>query len=224
MGKGRQGAGAAPGTGRGVLRFFGLLMLAALCSCGKEPSRFPASGEAVPFISGDPARHRPQDDGELARIAEAARNSLPVFFRRLQSPLPGDGNFRIKYPLKADPRSGFSREQVWLSGIRFKDGRYFGVVASAPYYISGLSRGDTIPFDVEEITDWMFTRQGKIIGGRSIKLLLDQIPEHERDEEQRRVLEMFETDEPVSSGASGAGGAGGVSGVANRPGAALVHL
>ncbi|MDR1238581.1 MAG: DUF2314 domain-containing protein [Treponema sp.] len=168
------------------------MTLAALFSCGKGPPRFLFPDG--PALSGDPTQHRPQEDRELARIAEAARNSLPVFFRRLQSPLPGDGNFRIKYPLRADPPSGFSREQVWLSDIRFQDGRYSGSLASAPYYISGLSRGDTTVVDIEEITDWMFTQGGKITGGRSIKFFLEQIPEHERDEEQRRILEMFETD------------------------------
>jgi uncharacterized protein YegJ (DUF2314 family) len=170
-----------------------LLIPLAFFSCGKSPPRLPA--DPVPVLSGDPTQHRARDDGELARIAENARNTLPLFFRRLQRPLAGDGNFRIKYPLKADPRSGFSREQVWLSEIRFKDGRYSGVLVNTPYYVSGLARGDVIPInDIEEITDWMFTQGGTIVGGRSIKFLLEQIPEHERDEEQRRILEMFEPD------------------------------
>jgi uncharacterized protein YegJ (DUF2314 family) len=167
-----------------------LLIPLAFFSCGKKP--FPA--DSVPVIIADPTRHRAQDDGELVRIAEQARDTLPVFFRRLQRPRAGDGNFRIKYPLKADSRSGFSREQVWLSEIRFQNGRYSGALTNTPYYVSGLSRGDSIIIDIEEITDWMFTRGGKITGGRSIKFLLEQIPEHERDEEQRRILAMFEPD------------------------------
>jgi uncharacterized protein YegJ (DUF2314 family) len=165
-----------------------LLLLTPLTffSCGKQPPVDP-----VPVSAADPTRHRAQDDMELARIAENARNTLPFFFRRIQRRRAGDGNFRIKYPLRADPRSGFSREQVWLSNIRFQNGRYSGVLNNTPYYIPGLSRGDSISIDMEEITDWMFTRKGKIMGGRSIKFLLEQIPEHERDEEQRRILEMF---------------------------------
>jgi uncharacterized protein YegJ (DUF2314 family) len=181
------------GMGRVVFLVPILLIPLAFFSCGKRPPRLPL--DPVPALSGDPTQHRAQNDGELARIAENARNTLPLFFRRLQRPLSGDGNFRIKYPLKADPRSGFSREQIWLSEIRFKDGRYSGVLVNTPYYVSGLARGSLIPIDdIEEITDWMFTQGGTIVGGRSIKFLLEQIPEDERDEEQRRILEMFEPD------------------------------
>jgi uncharacterized protein YegJ (DUF2314 family) len=174
--------------GRVVLLALLLLVPPAFFSCGKKPA------PPVPAIAADPTRHQARDDPELARIAEDARDTLPVFFRRLQRPRSGDGNFRIKYALKADPRSGFGREQVWLSDIRFQDGRYSGMLANTPYYVPGLSRGDWVTIDTEEITDWMFTREGKITGGRSIRFLLEQIPEHERDEEQRRVLEMFAPD------------------------------
>jgi uncharacterized protein YegJ (DUF2314 family) len=167
-----------------------LIFLPLFSGCGKFPSWFPFPSGPAPAAS--PTQHRDQDDPELARIAQSARETLPVFFRRLQSPLPGDGNFRIKYPLRADSRSGFSREQVWLSEIRFRDGVYSGVLDHSPYYVSGPAGGERIAFNVEEITDWMFTREGKITGGFSIKYLLEQIPEHERDEEQRRILGMFE--------------------------------
>jgi uncharacterized protein YegJ (DUF2314 family) len=175
--------------GRFVLRV-PVLLIPLLLSCGERPPWFPVKPVPVPIA--DLTRHLDRDDAARARIAGNARNTLPFFFRRLQRPLAGDGNFRIKYPLTADPGSGFGREQVWLADIRFKDRRYSGILASTPYYASGFARGDSILIDTEEITDWMFTQRGKITGGFSIKYLLEQIPEHERDEEQRRILKMFE--------------------------------
>ena len=171
--------------------FLALLIPPLFFSCGEKTRRFP-----LPAAEADPTQHRDQADEGLSLIAENARNTLPVFFRRLQSPLRGDGNFRIKYALKTDAGSVFSREQVWLSDIRYRDGIYSGVLSNSPYYISGLARGKRISFDIEDITDWMFIRAGKITGGLSIKYLLEQIPEHERDEEQRRILKMFEPEKP----------------------------
>jgi uncharacterized protein YegJ (DUF2314 family) len=170
-----------------VFVFLILMIPSLFFSCGEWGRRF-----SVPAGEADPTQHRDQADEGLALIAENARNTLPVFFRRLQSPLRGDGNFRIKYALKTGSGSAFGREQVWLSDIRYRDGNYSGVLVNAPYYIPGLARGDRIDFNIEEVTDWMFTREGKITGGLSIKYLLEQIPEHERDEEQRRILKMFE--------------------------------
>jgi uncharacterized protein YegJ (DUF2314 family) len=173
----------------GRFSFWGLVLLIPplLFSCGKDGDRFP-----VPVVETDPTQHRDVADEGLVRIAEEARNTLPVFLRRLQSPPRGDGNFRIKYALKTNAGSVFGREQVWLSDIRYRDGGYSGVLVNTPYYVSGYTRGDRLPFNIEEITDWMFTGGGRIIGGRSIKYLLEQIPEHERDEEQRRILKMFD--------------------------------
>jgi uncharacterized protein YegJ (DUF2314 family) len=162
-----------------------------LLSCGEAPPLvrrwFPSAG-----ASADPTRHLDRDDPELRRIAEDARDALPVFIRRLQSPLKGDGNFRVKYPFRADGGSGFGREQIWLENVGFRDGAYHGTPANTSFYVSALKAGDTVTFEIDGITDWMYTRHGKIIGGLSIKYLLEQIPEHERDDEQRAVLAMFE--------------------------------
>jgi uncharacterized protein YegJ (DUF2314 family) len=176
--------------------FLGLVLLIPplFFSCGGKASGDAVPPGGVPVVEADPTQHRDQAETGLVLIAENARNSLPVFFRRLQSPLRGDGNFRVKYALKTGAGSAFSREQVWLSDIRYRDGVYSGVLVNTPYYVSGLAKGDRINFNIEEITDWMFTRQGKITGGLSIKYLLEQIPEYERDEEQRRILKMFAPD------------------------------
>jgi uncharacterized protein YegJ (DUF2314 family) len=156
-----------------------------LLACGGR-----ATGK-TPLAIADPTLHLDQNDAELDRIAEQARATLPVFVRRLRHPMDGDDNFRIKCPFRADSGSGFSREQLWLSDIRFKNGAYFGTVTNTPFYISGLKKGDTLSFSIDDITDWMYTRDGKIIGGLSIKYLLEQIPENERDKEQREVLSLF---------------------------------
>jgi uncharacterized protein YegJ (DUF2314 family) len=173
--------------GRFVFWAAALLILPLFFSCGNGGGRFP-----VPVAETGPTQHRDQADEGLALIAEEARNSLPFFFLRLQRPRRGDGNFRIKYALKTDAGSAFGREQIWLSDIRYRDGVYSGVLVNTPYYVSGLTRGGRVSFNIEEITDWMFTAGGKITGGRSIKYLLEQIPEPERDAEQRRILKMFE--------------------------------
>jgi len=142
-------------------------------------------------ISGNATVHRDQDDKELARIAENARNTLPLFFRHMLRPGEGEGGFRLKYPFQADSGSGFSMEQLWLENIRFKDGVYYGIIANTPFYITSMKKGDIVSFSADDITDWMYTSNGKIIGGLSIKHLLEQIAEHERSEEQRDILKML---------------------------------
>jgi len=132
-----------------------------------------------------------QDDMEIARIADDARNTLPVFFRYLTREGAKGEHCYVKYPFMADDDSGIDREQIWLNGIRFKNGRYFGVLVSVPRYLSGMKKGDTVIFDIDTITDWMYVRGEKIIGGESIKYLLEKIPEHQRNDRERELLRML---------------------------------
>jgi len=131
-----------------------------------------------------------QDDMEIARIAEDARNTLPVFFRHLNRAGAGKDCY-VKYPFMADEDSGVDKEQIWLTGIQFKNGRYFGVLSSAPRYLSGMKRGDRVIFDMDAITDWMYVQGGKITGGESIKYLLGRIPEEQRNDRERELLQML---------------------------------
>jgi uncharacterized protein YegJ (DUF2314 family) len=159
----------------------GLLLLCAilLVSCAKPPE--PPQVTVMPVY---------QDDREIVRIAEDARNTLPVFFRYLTGAGAGKDCY-VKYPFMADEDSGVDREQVWLTGIQFSNGRYFGVLASAPRHLGNMKKGDRVTFDMDTITDWMYVRGGKITGGESIKYLLEKIPEERRSDRERELLEMM---------------------------------
>jgi len=161
------------------------LLICALLffSCEKQPP----AGIYGPV---SPAVEVGRDDSEIAKITENARRASPVFFRNLARPEKGAGDFYVKYPVTA----GDETEQVWLGGIRLKDGRYYGVLANTVKQdpSGGVKKGDTIIFDPDAITDWMYVRDGKIAGGLSIKYLLEKIPEDERGEDQKKILRMFE--------------------------------
>jgi len=130
-------------------------------------------------------------DRKIEQIAEDAQNTLPGFFRQLTRADVKEEYFCIKYPLKADDDSGVNMEQVWLTGIHFKNGIYYGYIASAPRYLSGMKKGDKVMFDTDTITDWMYVRGGRIIGGDSIKYLLGKVPEDQRSDEERELLRML---------------------------------
>ncbi|MDR1901491.1 MAG: DUF2314 domain-containing protein [Treponema sp.] len=130
------------------------------------------------------------DEG-LAKIAEEARRSIPDFVRTLQHPGPGESEFCVKYGFDADRESGFDKEYLWLSSISFRDGFYFGKIMNIPQYISYFKQGDTVPFIIDDIVDWMYQDNGKIAGGKSIKYLIEQIAEQDRNAELTRLYEKF---------------------------------
>jgi uncharacterized protein YegJ (DUF2314 family) len=176
------------------MRYFGVLVPFFLLSCGKIPGRFaffPAGTSAAGEGTAGTV-HMAVNDAELQAIAVRARDTLPFFLSHLGRPALGERDFRVKCPFRTDNGSGFVREQIWFGDIRFKDGHCSGALFNAPFYVSGLSLGERAYFDTGDITDWMFTRKGKIVGGLSVKYLLEQIPPGERNDEERAVLAMFE--------------------------------
>ena len=167
----------------GVLFLLPLFVLLFPNSCAKHNIGIPAIPAETPTI------HMDQNDEELTHITKNARDTLPVFFGHLLRPGNGESGFRVKYPFRADGDSGFNMEQLWLCDIRFKDGVFYGDVANTPFYISALHKGDTVSFSAADITDWMYISNGKIVGGASIKYLLEQLPEHSAA--GQRIMKMF---------------------------------
>ena len=156
------------------------LILIIFISCEKQPKK----------VQNDRATlHQDQEDAELLRIAENARSTLLEFFHHLLRPAKGEKKFMVKYPFKADSNSGFNMEQIWLSDIQYKDGVYYGIAANTPFYISAIKKGDRVSFSIEDISDWMYISGKKIVGAASCKYLLEQISEH--NEEQQKIFEML---------------------------------
>jgi uncharacterized protein YegJ (DUF2314 family) len=130
-----------------------------------------------------------QDDEEILQIAEDARNTLSGFFRHLNRPGAGEKQFCVKYPFPTGNDNGM--EQLWLTGIYFKNGKYYGILEGSPTHLNGMKKGDTVIFEADSITDWMYIRHDKIIGGYSIKYLIEKIPENQRSDREFKLLQMF---------------------------------
>jgi uncharacterized protein YegJ (DUF2314 family) len=169
------------GLRAGLYRLLLCLFSCALSCCGnwgKGPVR-------------ELTTHQDSADQALEEIAREARETLPDFLRRIQSPRRGDGNFRVKYPFPAGEGNGFAREQLWLRDIGFEDGSCYGTLSNDPYYIPNLKKKDRVSIDLEQISDWMYTSSGLIEGGRSIRYILEQIPLPDRTGEEQALLDMF---------------------------------
>ena len=161
------------------MKYIIVCLIILLSSCDKNAGDFSPSPEI----------EIEQSDKEIEKIADNARRALPTFFRNLANPEKGASDFYIKYPLSGDD-GGI--EYVWLGDIRVKDGVYYGRLANSPTLLDGRKKNNLIAFDPDKITDWMYIQGGKIIGGRSIKYLLEKTPEEKRSANQRKILKMFE--------------------------------
>ena len=163
---------------------FVLLILLLFPSCSD-------SNELTPEQIKETTMFTDKYDPDIILIEDNAQNSLSTFFRNLNRANYGDRNFFVKYPFLADTGSGIRVEQLWLTGIHYENGNYYGTLANSPMNISNLKKDDKVIFSTDSVTDWMYVHNGKIIGGQSIKYLLENIPEEQRNNQQRKILQMF---------------------------------
>jgi uncharacterized protein YegJ (DUF2314 family) len=67
------------------------------------------------------------------------------------------------------------------------DGSYSGRFANEPRDLPGKHAGDQVKFAQGDISDWMFMRSGKIVGGETIKPLLKSMPKADADALRARM-------------------------------------
>ncbi|MCL4109069.1 UNVERIFIED_CONTAM: hypothetical protein GTU68_032192 [Idotea baltica] len=118
-------------------------------------------------------------DGAIAR----ARSESDAFIEQLTS---GSGEqFGVKAAVEDDGKV----EHFWLNQIVYSDGQFEGVIANDPEIVSNVKLGQKWTVAREEISDWQFTRDGKIHGNYTMRPLLDTMPAEEADKFRSMLAE-----------------------------------
>jgi uncharacterized protein YegJ (DUF2314 family) len=87
------------------------------------------------------------------------------------------------------PTTGNDSEAMWVDWpSKRSDGRFSDRLANEPQDVKGLKLGDFIIFTQDQIFDWTFQRNGKIVGNETMRPSLAQPPKAEA-ERYRAMLE-----------------------------------
>jgi uncharacterized protein YegJ (DUF2314 family) len=127
----------------------------------------------------------PSANAEMAAAIAKARNTLPAFWASYENPKPTEAghSLKVRFPNKVN-----NGEHIWMAEVKkLGDGRYSGRFANAPLYLPGKRAGDLVEFKEADISDWMFMRNGKIVGGETIKPLLKSMPKADADALRARM-------------------------------------
>jgi uncharacterized protein YegJ (DUF2314 family) len=138
------------------------------------------------FLTGDDppiVGVRSADDEMNAAIAYA-RDTLPTFWASCDAPKPTETGHTLKVRFDV----GADVEHIWVSGVeKLSDGNYSGRLANEPSDLLGKDIDDQVEFKEVDISDWMFMRNDKIVGGETIKAILKFMPEEEADVMRARM-------------------------------------
>ncbi len=116
------------------------------------------------------------NDEEINNAIDLARKNLHDFDSAfiIRSYDPGTIALKIKFPTNI----GF--EYIWAIQIRWEFGSYSGVIDNFPENAKDVKVGKRIKIDKDDITDWMFGRNGKLIGGYTLRAFRNRLTKHEK--------------------------------------------
>ena len=110
----------------------------------------------------------------LAAIAKA-RGTLPEFWRVLQTPEHGETGFSLK--VKVTDNRG--TEHFWVTDVQTQDSKITGTISNDPEVVASVKSGDRIQVPEVDISDWLYMRDGKMVGNETIRPLLKKMPADE---------------------------------------------
>lgn len=114
---------------------------------------------------------------ELARAIETARSTLPQFWERLAANEPHETGYALKI-VAADQ---FGSEHLWVSRLHARDRRLYGFVDTAPRRVRSIRTGHELEIRTESIVDWMYFRNGRMVGNHTGRVLLRYLPPAEAE-------------------------------------------
>ena len=156
-----------------MMRFFKVLLLTiflAACSEGVED-------RSIMVKTDDPTM--------LAARADA-QASLSSFLEKAANPAPGTENYAVKVKIQDE----YGVEHFWVTPFLETPTGFKGMISNDPAVVRKVRAGQSYEFTREDVSDWMYMKDGKIHGGYSIRALLPSLPKKEADQYRAMLAEL----------------------------------
>lgn len=121
-------------------------------------------------------------DAAMNQAIASARKQLPHFWSRMASPAKGESDFNLK--VRVEDKNGV--EHFWCADVERKNGSLSAVINNEPVTVKSVKIGQRINFAEVQISDWMYMRDGKMIGNYTLRPLMKTM-----SSEDRRQLESM---------------------------------
>lgn len=136
----------------------------------------PGAGNAIKRPGQPDCLHVTDDHKEMAEAVQKARKTMDKFIAALRSPKSSQSRFSVKKPFI----EGKKVEHLWVNEVSF-DGKVFrGKVDNAPVGLKRVRLGDKVTVSPEEISDWMFVQDDRLVGGYTIQAMRSHLSPAEK--------------------------------------------
>jgi uncharacterized protein YegJ (DUF2314 family) len=110
-------------------------------------------------------------DAEMQAAVAAARNSLNQFWATQEHPGPKERGFALKVAII----DGDKEEHFWLTDVKRDAQTISGVIDNTPALVENVKAGERVEFTEDQIADWVFMRNGKMVGNETMRPLLKRM-------------------------------------------------
>jgi uncharacterized protein YegJ (DUF2314 family) len=115
------------------------------------------------------------DDAEMEAAIRTARGKLGQFWAVFEKPENGEKDFAFKVRIK----DSHGVEHFWVTDLRRDNGKVYGKIANDPEFVTSVKIGQEIEIPEEDISDWMYVRNDKMIGNYTLRALFKKMPKAE---------------------------------------------
>jgi uncharacterized protein YegJ (DUF2314 family) len=125
------------------------------------------------------------DDTEMVAAIAKARETLPQFWQAFERQEPSESKFALK--VKVTDTHG--TEHFWATELERRDGKIMGTINNDPNIVASVKLGDRITIPEADISDWLYLRDGKMLGNYTIRPLLKKMPPKEAEKYKKIMAE-----------------------------------
>lgn len=150
-----------------------ILLLITLAGCRDRGHVIEKTGKK----NGDKLYRPSEDDEDMNAAIQEAIRTFPFFMRAMQQPDSSLTDFAVKMKFA---KGDVNREHRWVSDLHMIGGQLFGVLKDDPLHADGMESGDTLRVIRDDISDWMYLKNGKLQGGYTMKAKYNKMDENNK--------------------------------------------
>jgi uncharacterized protein YegJ (DUF2314 family) len=137
-----------------------------LTACGKHGSGGGVEDKVI-SVSGE--------DAEMNAAIAKGRETLPEFWKVFKDKPHGESDFALK--VKISDSHGV--EYFWVVDIERSGGKIRGTINNDPETVKSVKLGDKMEVPEADISDWIYMRDGKMVGNYTVRPLLKRMAPEE---------------------------------------------
>lgn len=135
------------------------------------------------------------NDTEMNAAIDKARATAQQFIMALATPKVAQTSFTVKFLVLDGERS----EHIWLLPVCCQEGKFRGTINNEPERVSTVKAGAEVTVGINEISDWMYVDNGRLVGGFTVRVLRARMSKTKGDEFDQSVPFVIDNEMKVNA-------------------------